>query len=80
MYHNIEELLTLAEERQVPLYKIILENEMLLSEKSEEEIYKGLEERYRVMKTSANKALSKPQETVGNLITVIPRILYVEII
>ena len=31
MYHNIEELLTLAEERQVPLYKIILENEMLLS-------------------------------------------------
>ena len=39
------------------------------SEKSEEEIYKGLEERYRVMKTSANKALSKPQETVGNLIT-----------
>ena len=69
MYHNIEELLTLAEERQVPLYKIILENEMLLSEKSEEEIYKGLEERYRVMKTSANKALSKPQETVRNLIT-----------
>ncbi len=69
MYHNIEELLTLAEKRQVPLYKIILENEMLLSEKSEEEIYKGLEERYRVMKTSANKALSKPQETVGNLIT-----------
>ena len=44
MYHNIEELLTLAEERQVPLYKIILENEMLLSEKSEEEIYKGLED------------------------------------
>lgn len=69
MYHNIAELLELAEERKVPLYKIILENEMLLSEKSEEEIYKQLEERYQVMKASANKALSKPQETVGNLIT-----------
>lgn len=69
MYHNIAELLGLAEERKVPLYKIILENEMLLSEKSEEEIYKQLEERYQVMKASANKALSKPQETVGNLIT-----------
>lgn len=69
MYHNIAELLGLAEERKVSLYKIILENEMLLSEKSEEEIYKQLEERYQVMKASANKALSKPQETVGNLIT-----------
>lgn len=68
MYDSIGGLLSLAEERHVPLYQIILENEVKLTGRQEEDIFKKLEERFQVMEASAKKALVKPQETVGSLI------------
>ena len=69
MYNNIEELVSSAEQKNVPLWKVILENECELTEKSEDEIFQLLNERYEVMVRSAHKALEEPQKTVGNLIT-----------
>lgn len=68
MYHNFKEWFAEAEERGVPLAKIVLENEMFLMESTEEEVYMRLAERWLVMKASANKALNEPQEMLGNLI------------
>jgi L-serine dehydratase len=68
LYDNLTTLLEMAEERQDPLWKIILENEMQLRDVSEEDVFKKLDQRYEVMLSSANKALNKPQETAGNLI------------
>lgn len=69
MYDSIGALLELAEESGQPLVKVILENEKRLSGKSEEEIYQAMEQRLQVMTASAHKALNKPQQTVGGLIT-----------
>ena len=69
MYHNIEELISRAEQKNVPLWEIILENECELTEKSEEEVFELLDARYEVMFRSVHKALEEPQQTVGNLIT-----------
>lgn len=69
MYNNVEELIKCAKEKQVPLWKVILENECEMTEKSEEEIFALLDKRYEVMLCSVHKALEEPQQTVGNLIT-----------
>ncbi|MGN0711863.1 MAG: L-serine ammonia-lyase, iron-sulfur-dependent, subunit alpha [Anaerovoracaceae bacterium] len=68
MYKNIKGLLKLAEERGVSLSRIILEKEMQLTEKSEEEIRHLMKIRYEVMKASAEKALDKSTRPDGNLI------------
>lgn len=68
MYKNIKGLLTLAQERDVLLSQIILENEIKHSEKSPEEILKIMKFRYEVMKGSAEKALKQPTNPEGNLI------------
>lgn len=68
MYQNMEDMLVLADKRNITLCQLIIENEMRLTEKSEEFIYKELEKRYEVMKDSASKALYKEGNTVGNLI------------
>lgn len=69
MYTNIKELVHQAEQTQKPLWRIILETEMQLTEKTEKEIYVKLEKRYEVMYNAAHKALKTPQVTVGNLIS-----------
>ena len=69
MYNHIEELIKCAKEKQSPLWKIILENECEITEKSEEEVFALLDKRYEVMLRSVHKALEEPQQTVGNLIT-----------
>ena len=69
MYTSIKDLISQAKEQKVPLWHIILETEMQISEESEEEIKKKLSKRYDVMYNSAHKALNKPQQTAGNLIT-----------
>lgn len=68
-YSTIEELLILAEQHQVPISRIVLENEKRLTDSTEEEIYERLEKRYEVMEASAKKALGKPQNTAGSLIS-----------
>lgn len=68
MYHNLKELLRQAEDHEVLLSEIILQNETEQFGTSREVIYEKLEERYEVMKRAAVKALGEPLETAGNLI------------
>lgn len=68
MYNTIEDLLEEQRRTGEPLHRIILKNEMELSELSEEEIYSGLKKRYEVMAASAGKALQEPQKMVLGLI------------
>lgn len=69
MYHTIQDLVEQANSRQQPLSRIILENEMALTGKTEEEVYELLERHYKVMVASAEKALAQPQQMVGGLIS-----------
>ena len=68
MYHNFQELLILAEERDVSFSDIILENEIKQFGKSMEEVFERLEMSYQVMEQAAEKALHKKLSTVGGLI------------
>lgn len=69
MYHNLSELLQQAEDREVLLSEIVLENEMEQFGSDAETIYKKLEERYDVMERAAVRALGEKLETAGNLIS-----------
>ncbi|MBC5581453.1 L-serine ammonia-lyase, iron-sulfur-dependent, subunit alpha [Anaerofilum sp. BX8] len=68
MYNTIADLVEEQRRTGEPLHRIILKNEMELSELSEDEIYNGLKKRYEVMVASANKALQRPQKMVLGLI------------
>ena len=68
MYQNIRELIETANNQNVPLYRVIIENEMKLSEKSEHEIWQNVKDRYDVMRNSASKALEVSLPTAGSLI------------
>lgn len=69
MYHNLKELLQQAEDHEVLLSEIVLQNEMAQFNTSKEVIYQKLEERYAVMERAAVKALGERLETAGNLIS-----------
>lgn len=69
MYGNFDGLLTLAEKNNAPIWKIILENEKKLIDKTEEEIFELLQKRYDVMESSAHKALKSPMPTVLGLVS-----------
>lgn len=68
MYTNIKDLLNICTKENIPLWKVILENEIKLTGKSKEEIFEELDCRYEIMLSGANKALEKPQNTAGDLI------------
>lgn len=76
MYNSIEDMLRLAEEENKPLYQIILDNEVRLSECREEEVLANLDRRYQVMEEAAAKALTVERKTVGSLITGITKPQY----
>ena len=65
MYNTISELLKEAEEREQPLWTVILKNEIELTEKNEKDIYEELEARYEVMLSSALKGIFQPERTGG---------------
>jgi len=69
MYHNLKELLQQAEDHEVMLSEIVLQNEMEQFGITEEAVYQKLEERYAVMEKAAEKALGERLETAGNLIS-----------
>lgn len=69
MYQDLAGLLALAEEWGVPLWRVVLDNEMRITGESEETVLERLSQRYDVMCASAHKALEQPLPTVGNLIT-----------
>lgn len=68
IYHNFAQWFEAAKSNSLPLARVVLENEMELTGKSEEEIYGQLAARWLVMKNSANKALYKPLEADCSLI------------
>ena len=68
MYHNLKELLQQAEEREVLISKIVLENEIEQFGMDAQTIYSHLAERYEVMERAASRALGEPLDTAGNLI------------
>lgn len=74
MYLTAYELLKEAQERTLPLWQIVLENEMDLTEKTEEAVFQQLEQTYQVMERSATKALTDPQHAIGGLITGVSQI------
>lgn len=57
MYQTIHELTELARARGCPLWQIVLESEQALTGRSEQEIWRRLEQRYDIMLQSATKAL-----------------------
>jgi len=69
MYHSLQDLIDQANRRQVSIARIVLENEMAFSEKTEEEVYELLDRHYEVMVASAQRALQEPQDMVGGLIS-----------
>lgn len=69
MYHNLKELCEAAKEENKQVWQIVLENEIKYFGKSREEIFAELKRRLDVMEASATKALEKPYQTVGGLIT-----------
>lgn len=76
MYNSIEDMLRDAKEEGKPLYQIILDNEVRLSESSEEEVLRRLDKRYEVMEEAASKALTTERKTVGSLITGVTKTQY----
>jgi len=69
MYHNLKELLQQAEDHEVLLSEIVLQNEIEQFGTTKEIIYHKLEERYDVMEKAAVRALGERLETAGNLIS-----------
>ena len=68
MYKNIETLIKEAKDKNVPLHRIIILNEMNLTGLSEDLLMVKLERHYDVMKESASKALYESQNMLGGLI------------
>lgn len=52
----------------MPLHRVILENEMQLSEMTEKEVYDRLEKHYDTMVSAATRAIMQPLEMTGNFI------------
>lgn len=69
MYQSLQELIEQAQAKQQPLSRIVLENEMALTEKTEQEVYLELDRHYEVMVAAAQKALTQPQSMVAGLIS-----------
>jgi len=68
MYDSIEKLLSLARERGIPVWRVVLEAEMQVSDMTEAEVFAQAAARFAVMRRSAEKALHEPQPTLGGLI------------
>ena len=69
MYHNLRELLQQAEDYEVLLSEIVLQNEIEQFGTTKETVYQKLEDRYAVMERAAVRALGERLETAGNLIS-----------
>lgn len=69
MYQNIGDMLSLAENGNIPLWQVVLNNEIRLSSLGEKEIFEKLDSHYEVMINSAHKALNSPMPTVLGLIS-----------
>lgn len=65
MYNSVEELLERAKTENKRLHEVIAQNEMSISDISEEMLYDRLEKHYQTMVASAAKAVNAPQDMPG---------------
>lgn len=68
MYRSIRELLQSAEQQHLRLHEVIIADEAQLRDKTEQDIYEQLEERFEIMQKSASDALKAPLGTEDCLI------------
>lgn len=68
-YKTISNLIEAATKQSVPIWRIVLDHEMVLTMSTEEMIYSKLSSRLAIMFAACKKALDKPCPTAGNLIT-----------
>ncbi len=59
MYRSFEELFAQVDEQELPLWRVALDNEMLVSDQSEETILKELKKRWNVMSEAALQGLKE---------------------
>ncbi|MEG2440586.1 MAG: L-serine ammonia-lyase, iron-sulfur-dependent, subunit alpha [Acetivibrio sp.] len=76
MYQNMKDILNITKEKNIPIYRLVLDNEIRVTEKEERWIWEELKKRYEVMKEAASKALYQEGSTVGNLISGITKNQY----
>lgn len=69
MYGTVSELMSLCAEKGVQPWEIIIQSETEVSGISSEQVIDKLQARYEVMRASAHKALDRPLNTVGGLIS-----------
>lgn len=69
MYFNLSDILNRCEADKLPLWEVILENEMQLTETSRDGVFALLGERYHVMFDSAHAALTSPRSKELNLLS-----------
>lgn len=69
MNTTFESLLEKKQKKGIPLWQVIMENEIKEFGSTEETIFEELEKRYEIMIESSEKAKEKPLSTVGNLIS-----------
>ncbi len=60
MYRTIQDLIDRANASDMSLSQIILNNEIAITHKGEQEVYSLLEKHYEVMIACSQKALGKP--------------------
>ena len=68
IYHSIEDIKNLAEEKQVPMWRIIMEKDMEERQVTEGETFEAMRAMYLAMKQadqSYNGALSSPSGLAG---------------
>ncbi len=68
MYKNVQSLLDITKQLNIPLHEVILKNEMIYNNLMEEEVYSRLAKHYDTMVASATRAVMQPLEMTGNLI------------
>lgn len=66
-YETIEDILTLSAVKGIPFWQVVLKAEAELTEASEEEVLKGIEERVEVFRRSVYSGLGDRQETRSGL-------------
>ncbi|MGV8905540.1 MAG: L-serine ammonia-lyase, iron-sulfur-dependent, subunit alpha [Acetobacterium sp.] len=69
MYKNIKELLDVCETQKIPLWRAVVENEINLSDTTEEKIFATMAKRYEIMKESAKKRLGDAPDSAQTMIS-----------
>ena len=68
MYKNVADLIEKTKRGNMALHEVILQNEMYISDMTEQQVYDRLAKHYATMVNSATRAVMQPLEMTGNFI------------